>query len=299
MKRLFLVLERVSVGRLLWFNLAIAVGLKLLLPLGGSGLATVVSHIGGFDLGSVVVHANQERQAVDVPGVLRDASLDRAAAMKLDDMASSGYFAHVAPDGSEAWDFMLQAGYRYRAAGENLARGFSDPAAMVRAWMRSESHRANLVNPAYQHVGIAGGRAAIDGRESFVVVLMFGRPYIAAAAPTISIPPSTPQPQVAGAVTVLLTTEGPQRISTDKAIAAVPAQMKVSAPVSAATKQVAASLSGWFTTYLIALLGALLIAMGWVGLKRRLVLGWLAHMTLFIIFVSVPAVSHLTSGTIF
>ena len=48
----------------------------------------------------------------------------------------------------------------YSAWGENVAMGYPSPRSVVRAWMRSAGHRANILNPAFRHVGVGLRRAA-------------------------------------------------------------------------------------------------------------------------------------------
>ena len=43
----------------------------------------------------------------------------------------------------------------YQYAGENLAKGFPQPVDSFNALMASPSHRANIMNPLYTHVGWA------------------------------------------------------------------------------------------------------------------------------------------------
>jgi uncharacterized protein YkwD len=44
-------------------------------------------------------------------------------------------------------------------AGENIAFGFDSPRALVSAWMHSEGHRANILNPHFHRIGVSGWRA--------------------------------------------------------------------------------------------------------------------------------------------
>ncbi len=44
-------------------------------------------------------------------------------------------------------------------AGENIAFGFDSPSALVSAWMHSEGHRANILNPHFHRIGVSGWRA--------------------------------------------------------------------------------------------------------------------------------------------
>jgi uncharacterized protein YkwD len=47
-------------------------------------------------------------------------------------------------------------------AGENIAFGYDTPRALVSAWMHSEGHRANILNPHFHRIGVSGWRAT-DG----------------------------------------------------------------------------------------------------------------------------------------
>jgi len=143
---------RVAAGRLFWANLAALVFIKLLFPFGSGGLAAISDS--GFDPGDVIRLTNEQRRTAGIGELRHNTVLDTAAARKLDDMAAQQYFAHVTPDGLQPWDFIRTAGYRYTAAGENLAKGFNDPSVLVSAWMGSPSHRANMVDADYRDIGV-------------------------------------------------------------------------------------------------------------------------------------------------
>ena len=91
-------------------------------------------------------------------------------------MFTDQYWAHTAPDGTEPWTFMHQMGYQYVVAGENLARDFGQTDEMVSAWLASPTHRANIMNPKYQEIGIAVIDGVLEGYETTLVVQMFGTP---------------------------------------------------------------------------------------------------------------------------
>ena len=44
-------------------------------------------------------------------------------------------------------------------AGENIAYGYESPRALVSAWMHSEGHRANILDPHFHRIGVSGWRA--------------------------------------------------------------------------------------------------------------------------------------------
>jgi hypothetical protein len=120
--------------------------------------------------------ANADRKVANLSELRTSPLLEKAAALKADDMASKGYFAHYSPDGLSPWYWMRQAGYAYVYAGENLAIDFYDSADVNRAWMNSPTHRANLLNGRYTEIGIATRQGTYQGRPTTFVVQMFGSP---------------------------------------------------------------------------------------------------------------------------
>jgi len=91
-------------------------------------------------------------------------SLAEASRRHAEDMAQYGYFSHNGRDGSEPWDRIQRAGYRYRSMGENIAAGQRNPEEAVASWIRSPSHCANLMNPVFTEMGAA---VAVNSRSSY------------------------------------------------------------------------------------------------------------------------------------
>lgn len=102
--------------------------------------------------------------------------LENAARNKAYDMVARSYFAHNNPDGKKPWDWIKEAGYEYEYAGENLAINFSDSEDVYTAWMNSPGHRANILNKNYTEIGVATIKTQIYGKDSILVVQMFGQP---------------------------------------------------------------------------------------------------------------------------
>lgn len=122
----------------------------------------------GLDPARIVALHNQSRREVGLPPLGMDEQLTAAARAKLFDMLKRDYFAHRSPDGRQPWTFMKAAGYRFRAAAENLAKGYDSETELQRDWMRSSGHRANILNPRFTQVGVADAQG--------IVVVMFGQP---------------------------------------------------------------------------------------------------------------------------
>ena len=115
---------------------------------------------------SVEAGINANRTAAGLKPLAHSGQLAAAAAAHARDMATRGYFDHIAPDGSTPAQRVKAQGYRSCLTAENIARGQPDAAAVVTTWMNSPGHRANNLNRKVTQIGAA--RA--DG-PTWVVVL--------------------------------------------------------------------------------------------------------------------------------
>lgn len=120
--------------------------------------------------------ANKDRQKKGVAPLQYNKKLERAAFLKAENMMKLQYWAHYGPNKESPWQFIIQSGYSYAYAGENLAKGFSDSDSVHEAWMASPTHRANILDSQFQDVGIAIVKGNLQGANIFLVVQMFGSP---------------------------------------------------------------------------------------------------------------------------
>jgi hypothetical protein len=134
----------------------------------------VLGYAANISVDEVFRLTNQKRQEAGLPPLKLDPVLSQAAKNKGEDMLVKDYWAHVSPDGVEPWKFFLDAGYKYRYAGENLARDFSNAASAVDAWMASPSHRENMLSPKYEEIGIAVVEGDLAGVDTTLIVQFFG-----------------------------------------------------------------------------------------------------------------------------
>ncbi|MFJ3308027.1 CAP domain-containing protein [Streptomyces sp. NPDC086549] len=104
---------------------------------------------------------NEERAKVGCSAVSANSSLTSLAAAFSDDMAARGFFDHTDPDGATPWDRADKAGIT-GLGGENIARGQADAAAVMKAWMNSPGHRANILNCDFKTLGV-GVHFGADG----------------------------------------------------------------------------------------------------------------------------------------
>ncbi|MER8048114.1 CAP domain-containing protein [Streptomyces sp. NPDC094032] len=101
----------------------------------------------------VVRLVNVERAKVGCVAVRSDADLAALAGAFSADMAARGFFDHTNPDGLTPWARADKAGVSGLGA-ENIARGQVDAAAVMKSWMASDGHRANILNCDYKTLGV-------------------------------------------------------------------------------------------------------------------------------------------------
>lgn len=124
---------------------------------------------------------NTERTRQGEEALRYDEQLSSAAFLKAQDMFKQQYWAHTAPDGTTPWKWFGEAGYNYAFAGENLAKNFTTTQATVTAWMASTHHRENILNPQYSDVGFAVMDGILNGKQTTIVVALYGTPASAVA----------------------------------------------------------------------------------------------------------------------
>ena len=137
----------------------------------------------------VVRLTNQKRTEAGLAPLTYNQTLAGAAYTKGRDMIDRDYWAHVAPDGTQPWKFFSDFGYRYRYAGENLARDFSSASATVDAWMNSPTHRDNILNPKYKEIGIGVTEGDLAGVDTTIVVQFLGATYVDQAPQKVAVAP--------------------------------------------------------------------------------------------------------------
>lgn len=122
---------------------------------------------------------NIERQKLNLPPLHYNPLLSQSATLKAQDMFAGNYWAHTSPTGTTPWDFFRQVDYRYSVAGENLAKDFYDTDSMLQAWMKSPTHRANIISNRYREIGIGVVNGVLGGVKTTLVVQHFGTPLTA------------------------------------------------------------------------------------------------------------------------
>ncbi|MGW2041902.1 CAP domain-containing protein [Streptomyces virginiae] len=108
---------------------------------------------------AVVTLVNQERAQAGCGPVRANPPLAALAGAFSKDMATRGFFGHDDPDGNTPWDRAAKAGLSGLGA-ENIARGQGDAESVMKAWMDSPGHRANILNCEFRTLGVGAHFAA-------------------------------------------------------------------------------------------------------------------------------------------
>jgi uncharacterized protein YkwD len=126
----------------------------------------------------VIAWTNTDRKENgNLPALTENSQLDKAAQLKLQDMFKQQYFEHINAQGVGPGDLAKQAGYNFISEGENLALGnFTDDQDLLKAWMNSPGHRANILNVKFREIGVAVGQGMYQGHRTWLAVQEFGRP---------------------------------------------------------------------------------------------------------------------------
>lgn len=124
---------------------------------------------------AVIKMVNDSREANGLLPLQENATLDKVAQDKANDMVAKKYFAHNSPEGTTPWHWYEKEKYDYVYAGENLAINYMTAEDEHQAWMNSPTHRKNILNPNYQEIGVAVAAGEITGDEtSIIAVQEFG-----------------------------------------------------------------------------------------------------------------------------
>lgn len=102
----------------------------------------------------VIRLVNEIRQENGLTPLTYDWELARVARYKSQDMKDNRYFSHTSPTYGSPFQMIRDFGISFRSAGENIARGYASPQAVVNGWMNSSGHRANILNAGYTHIGV-------------------------------------------------------------------------------------------------------------------------------------------------
>ena len=111
---------------------------------------------------AVVCLINRQRRRHGLPRLRENQRLNRSAQGWTNVMVSHRDFSH----GADFSARISAVGFDWSNVGENIATGYTTPAAVVRAWMASKGHCQNILNPQYRYVGTGVSDRSIAGHSS-------------------------------------------------------------------------------------------------------------------------------------
>lgn len=112
---------------------------------------------------------NAERSKVGAKALTSSGECTRLARMKSKDMVDNNYFSHQSPTYGSPFDMLKSNKVTYMYAGENIAMNQSADAAF-KAWMNSEGHKKNILNPNFTELGVG---IAPKGNGSYIYTQLF------------------------------------------------------------------------------------------------------------------------------
>lgn len=122
---------------------------------------------------------NEIRKAANLTPLEFDIDLSRLSQQRSKDMVENNYFSHYDQDGEPYFSVMITASCdnpELTAMGENLEMNNHSDSSIeaVEAWMESEEHKDNILNPDWRSIGV--GEAKDDQGRVFFTTLFSDKP---------------------------------------------------------------------------------------------------------------------------
>lgn len=107
-----------------------------------------------YDMANRVMEMMNENRAAEGLQPLRvGASLENTAEVRVKEITQR--FGHSRPDGTSYTTAFDKVNYRWYACAENIADGHISPEDVMRAWMMSRGHNANIMDEEFTHFSVA------------------------------------------------------------------------------------------------------------------------------------------------
>lgn len=126
----------------------------------------------------VLVCLNDQRREAGLAPLTSNSLLMQTARQHAEFMNAAQVLSHGGENRSTFEERIRATGYRFTAAAENVAKGAVNADGVVRLWMDSPPHRANILNPNLRDVGLG-----ISPEESEDIIERYWSLSLAAPAP--------------------------------------------------------------------------------------------------------------------
>jgi uncharacterized protein YkwD len=157
----------------------LVVGFIIIIPISAWLTPDVLSE----QANKIIELTNKIRQSAGIRLLVENNLLTQAAYKKAEDMLLNQYFAHIGPDKKSISGWLSGVGYKYTVAGENLAMGFSSAEEVVNAWVKSQTHYANIMDSDFSEIGVGMSNGLYENYDTTLVAQFFGssQPEVSAA----------------------------------------------------------------------------------------------------------------------
>ena len=109
---------------------------------------------------------NIERANVGVAPLVLDEALCNAANMRAIEMDCTGVFGHKRPNGNSCFEVYDICNVEWQSAcGENIAAGQATPEDVMKSWLGSAGHKANILSPEYTKMGLGYSNSGCGAGE--------------------------------------------------------------------------------------------------------------------------------------
>jgi uncharacterized protein YkwD len=125
-------------------------------------------------------YVNEVRAQYGLDPVYGLETLDSVANVRVKELLTS--YSHTRPDGSSYDTALDEAGLEWWHCAENIASGVPGMTTVKEAfdaWMNSEGHRANILNPKMKYMAIGKTTIQVDGlTKTFWEQIFFNDEYV-------------------------------------------------------------------------------------------------------------------------
>lgn len=128
---------------------------------------------------------NRQRGKAGLEPLTLSSKLTKVAQSHSIDMAQNDFMGHTGSDGSDLGDRLGDRNYLFAWANENVAAGYATPREVIKLWLNSPPHRANLLSSNATELGLGYKFLANDTgtfNYNHYWTLVFGRPLTQAEA---------------------------------------------------------------------------------------------------------------------
>ena len=163
--------RQMTISRIPWsvLPMLMVLAFALLNPVHGFEAAAVKTQPEVF-WRQVLELTNRERQAKGLRPLKPQTTLQEAAQWLADDMAKKSYLSHTDSLSRDFSTRLRDFGYENaNVMAENIGLGAPDAAKAVANWMKSEGHRANILNPEITEIGVGHAYNGTDPNRHYWV----------------------------------------------------------------------------------------------------------------------------------